>query len=211
MRRQTLLYCAAAVGILLILMLSVFGPNRYPSFWLTPNQQADRLMRDHKFAAAAKVYTDSLRQGVAYYRAGDFKSAATAFSQGATPQAVYNRATALVMLGKYGDAVKAYDRALVLRPNWKEAEENRELAVIRRDRLKTTGGDETGGEVKADQIVYEKGAKKTGESVQVNDGPPLNDADLQALWLRRVQTRPADFLRAKFAFQSAQQAHGGTP
>jgi Ca-activated chloride channel family protein len=32
---------------------------------------------------------------------------------------------------------------------------------------------------------------------------------MQALWLRRVQTRPADFLRAKFAYQQAAQAEGG--
>ena len=28
------------------------------------------------------------------------------------------------------------------------------------------------------------------------------------MWLRRVQTRPADFLRAKFAYQAAQQEPG---
>jgi Ca-activated chloride channel family protein len=59
--------------------------------------------------------------------------------------------------------------------------------------------------------VYEKGAKKSGESVQVNGGPPLNDSDLQALWLRRLQTKPADFLRAKFAFQSTRQPQGDSP
>ena len=37
---------------------------------------------------------------------------------------------------------------------------------------------------------------------------PLSDEELRALWLRRVQTKPADFLRAKFAFQ-AQSQEGG--
>jgi Ca-activated chloride channel family protein len=29
---------------------------------------------------------------------------------------------------------------------------------------------------------------------------------MQAMWLRRVQTRPADFLRAKFAYQHAMKS-----
>jgi Ca-activated chloride channel family protein len=29
----------------------------------------------------------------------------------------------------------------------------------------------------------------------------MSDAELRSVWLRQVQTRPADFLRAKFAQQ----------
>jgi len=201
----------ACTALTCTVLLFLFGPERRLDLWLTPDQQGDRLMRAGDSAAAANVYADPVRQGIAFYRAGDFKSAATAFSHGATPEAVFNHANTLVMLGKYDDAVKTYDRALVLRPHWQQAEQNRTVAAIRRDRLKTTGGDESGGQMKADEIVYEKGAKTANQTVQVNDGPPLNDAELQALWLHRVQTKPADFLRAKFAFQSAQSPSGGTP
>jgi Ca-activated chloride channel family protein len=39
---------------------------------------------------------------------------------------------------------------------------------------------------------------------------PANDASLQQIWLRQVQTRPADFLRSKFAYQlSRQQQESG--
>jgi Ca-activated chloride channel family protein len=64
------------------------------------------------------------------------------------------------------------------------------------------GGDPTGGEVKPDKIVFEKGKNPNpGEKTEVAGGDPLTDEELRGLWLRRVQTRPADFLRAKFAFQ----------
>jgi hypothetical protein len=33
----------------------------------------------------------------------------------------------------------------------------------------------------------------------------LSDVALRETWLRRVATKPADFLRAKFAFQFSQQ------
>jgi Ca-activated chloride channel family protein len=34
----------------------------------------------------------------------------------------------------------------------------------------------------------------------------LSAQEIQALWLRRISTRPADFLKAKFAYQEAAQA-----
>jgi len=37
--------------------------------------------------------------------------------------------------------------------------------------------------------------------VEVDQGAPLSEEELRALWLREVETRPADFLRAKFAYQ----------
>ena len=39
----------------------------------------------------------------------------------------------------------------------------------------------------------------------MND-PQLSDAELRATLLRRVQTSPGDFLRAKFAYQAAHEA-----
>jgi Ca-activated chloride channel family protein len=201
----------AGVGLLAALVLAVaYNPARRPDLWLTPDQRADRLFRAGTFAEAAKAYQDPARQGVAWYRAGDFKAAAAAFARDGTPEGAYDRGNALVMQGKYDDAVTSYDRALALRPGWAEAADNRAIAVVRRDRLKAEGGDETGGQVKPDAIVFGKQKGKAGDDVQVAGGDPLSDDQLRALWLRRVQTKPADFLRAKFAYQR-QQAEGGMP
>jgi Ca-activated chloride channel family protein len=62
--------------------------------------------------------------------------------------------------------------------------------------------------VKPDEVVFGKGKNEPGEEVQVAGGDPLSDDQLRALWLRRVQTEPADFLRAKFAYQ-LQEREGG--
>lgn len=211
MKERSLLVAASIVFSMAILLAVGGRLSQLPNLWLTPDQQGDRLMRQKKYGDAAKRYVDPVRQGIAFYRDGDFKSATTAFSHAATPEAVFNLANSLVMRGKYSDAVKSYDRALALRPGWKEAVDNRALAVVRRDRMKPDGGDETGADLKPDEVVFEKGVKHEGESVQVDAGTPLNDQQLQALWLRRVQTKPADFMRAKFAFQSSQPATGAAP
>ncbi len=41
----------------------------------------------------------------------------------------------------------------------------------------------------------------------------MSDEAVRALWLKRVQTRPADFLRVKFAYQlqNNQNASGAPP
>jgi hypothetical protein len=53
------------------------------------------------------------------------------------------------------------------------------------------------------EIVFDDRPKQAGDSkeVQVVVGGQMFDEQLQALWLRRVQTKLADFLRAKFAYQ----------
>lgn len=189
-------------------VLGLFGPRRHPELWYTPDQQGDRLVRAGKFDEAAKIYADPLRRGVALYRSKDFKAAAAAFVQVPTADGSFNLGNSQVMLGKYDDAIKSYDRALTFRADWEEAIDNRALAVVRRDRMKTKGGDETGGQIAPDKIVFEKGKSPEGQTVQVNSGGPLSDEQLRTTWLRRVQTQPADFLRSKFAFQLSEQSRG---
>jgi Ca-activated chloride channel family protein len=192
-----------AASMMLVGLALILGTSVNDDFWSTPDQRADHLFQAKEYKQAAEVYRDPYRRGVALFRAGQFKDAVTSFSALATPEAYFDRGNALVMLGKYDDAIKSYDRSLSLHPDWKEAEENRAIAIIRRDRMKFKGGDATGGEVKADKIVFEKGKNpQQGQKTEVAGGKPLSDEELRGLWLRRVQTKPADFLRAKFAYQA---------
>jgi Ca-activated chloride channel family protein len=61
----------------------------------------------------------------------------------------------------------------------------------------------TGGQEKPDEFVFDDRPKQSGDTqeVEVVTGGKLSDEELQALWLRRVQTKLGDFLRAKFAYQ----------
>jgi len=161
-------------------------------------------MKAEKFEDAARLFVDPTRKGAALFRAGEFEAAAAAFGRLNTPESHYNRGNSLVMLGKYTDAVAAYDRTLDVKKEWKNAQDNREIARIRAERMELEGGDMTGGMLGADEIVFDEGGKnKSGgeETVEADSGAPLSDEQLRELWLRRVQTKPADFLRAKFSYQ----------
>jgi len=194
------------MAVLFVLATSLWGCDS--GLWLTSDQKGQRLMRSGEYGEAARKFTDPLRRGTALYRAGEFEAAAAAFSPADLADAHFNRGNSLVMLGKYLDAVSAYDRALERRPHWKEAEENREIARIRAQRMEVQGGDMTGGMLGADEIVLSENGDSgsDGEKVVREDREqPLSDEQLRELWLRRVQTSPADFLRSKFAHQHANE------
>ncbi len=168
--------------------------------WLRPDQRGRWLMHAGRPVDAAQAFSDPIWRGVALFRAGDFKGATQAFAARDTADGAFDQGNALVMLGQYDDALKRYDRALALRPDWPEAVKNREIARIRGERRKTEGGITGDTESKPDEIVFDK-TKKGGEDTTVEQAEPMSDEAIRSMWLKRVQTRPADFLRAKFAYQ----------
>ncbi|SFD66639.1 Ca-activated chloride channel family protein [Bosea sp. CRIB-10] len=198
---------AIVAGLALLVMGYRLGWN---DLWLTPDQRGRLLLAQRRPADAAQAFRDPLWRGVALFRAGDFKTASQAFAARDTAEGAYDQANALVMLGQYEDALKRYDRALALRPGWPQALNNREIARIRGERKKTEGGETGNTDDKADEIVFDK-TKKGGEDATVEGDKPMSDEAVRALWLKRVQTRPADFLRAKFAYQLQADPSEATP
>ena len=179
------------------------GAVTWIGLWLTPDQQGQRLMNRGEFQTAAETFRDPIRQGVAWFRAGEFEKAELAFARMATPEAEFNRGNCLVMRGKYDAAVERFDRALELHPGWQDAQINRSVAVARAKLVERTGGDMGDQQIGADEITFNNKKNAGGQDTKVDDSKAMSDSTMQALWLRRVQTNPADFLKAKFAYQLA--------
>lgn len=173
------------------------------TFWFTPDQQGDRLFRKEQYAEAAQTYRDPMRAGVAWYRAGEFEKAEQSFARSTTPEAEYNRGNCLVFLGKYEAAIQRYDRALEWKPNWEEAELNRRIAVARAEEVARTGGEMGDQKIGADKVVFDKNKKPGGQDTESKAGVLAGDQGVQSQWLQRMQTTPADFLKAKFSYQEA--------
>ncbi len=183
-------------------LLALLAALTWSALWLTPDQQGRRLFNTGDFLAAAEHFRNPMWQGTALYRAGEFKQAQPVFARLDTAEAHYNRGNCLVFLGQYEDAVASYERALKLQPDWTEARENRDLAAARANLLKNEGGKMGDQQIGADEIVFDK-KKPGGQDTQVTGEQAADSTSMQALWLRRVQTRPANFLKAKFAYQAA--------
>jgi len=172
-------------------------------WWFTPDQQGDRLFRQEKYAEAAAIYRDPMRAGAAWFRAGEFEKAEQAFARVGTAEAGFNRGNCLVFQGKYEAAIQRFDRALALKPGWEDATTNRAVAVARAEKTKQEGGDMGDQKLGADKIVFDQNKKPGGQDTEVDESKVGSDQGMQAMWLQRMQTKPADFLRAKFAYQKA--------
>jgi Ca-activated chloride channel homolog len=194
-------------GVAFVVLLAVAAWQLgWIDLWASPDQRGRYLFERGRYADAAAAFVDPMWRGVAQMRSGDFKAAEASFAAIDNAEGAYDQANALVMLGKYEDAVKRYDRALSLRPDWAEAKTNRHIAELRAARMKLPGADAGDQREGADQIVYDKDAKNPeGQQTQTN-GAPMDDQTVRALWLKSVYTKPADFLRARFANQLAMQA-----
>ena len=114
-----------AIAVLLLFSVCAWAwksaGGSFANLWLTPDQQGARLLARQHYAEAAKQFHDPLWQGTALYRDGQFKEAAAAFARVDSPEAAFDRGNALLMHGKYSDAIASYDRALQRRPDWREA------------------------------------------------------------------------------------------
>ena len=193
----------AAVFLGITAVALALGMSRigWYDLWASPDQRGRYLYEHGRYAEAAASFRDPMWRGVALLRASDFKTAAHVFGGRDTAEGAYDQGNALVMLGQYDAAVGRYDRALELKPGWDDASANRKLAQLRAEKMKSPGGDAGDQREGADQIVYDKDASKPeGQDTEV-DNAPMSDEQVRALWLKRVQTKPADFLRARFAYQ----------
>ena len=191
----------SVVAILVVVLLAT-GQWSLATFLFTSDQAAHRYYQRGEYERAAELFIDPMWKGIAYFKLGEFVSASNHFADMATAEAVFNHGNALVMQGKYDEAVVRYNRALELKPGWEDAVHNRKIAQSRSEMLRKEGDEMTGGQLGADEIVFSEGqAPPSAQEEQIQDQQQLNDEAIRAMWLRNVQTKSADFLRAKFAYQ----------
>ena len=204
------------VALLVLIYPGPLFADGFADFWLTPDQQGQRLLGQERFLEAAAAFESPERKGAAFFRGGDFESAASVYGRLRSPEAAYNRGNALVMLGRYDEAIESYTNALEARQGWPEAEENLAIAIARKERLAPPEDDAggTGGQLGADEIVFDDSGRvdKAGTETETEGGEAMSDDEMRAVWLRRVANDPAQFLRARFSYQLyREEAKGDEP
>jgi Ca-activated chloride channel homolog len=194
-----------AAGLTFLFLWSIpakAGNLRFIDLWLTPDQQGRYYYEHGDYAAAAERFTDPMWKGLALCRKKDYQAALDAFALLDTPESWFNQGNALAYLKKYPEAVQAYTEALQRRPHWREAEEN--LALVRSviPPPKKPEEQEEAPNLKPDKITFDEKGKR-GKKTRLNFGPE----QMADIWMRNIQTSPADFLRRKFAIEGAQAKH----
>jgi Ca-activated chloride channel family protein len=173
--------------------------------WLTHDQQGRYYYEKGNYTEAAKKFDDPLWKGLAFARAGDYEDAMNYFALSDTAEAWYNQGNTLSHMGKYREAAEAYKEALARRKSWPEAQEN--LALVEslipkpKDKNKDKDEEEQSPDLPPDKTQFDEKGKKGKQVQQVR----LDPEKMTDIWLRNIQTTPADFLKRRFAIQAAQE------
>lgn len=192
------------------LVASLYRPHA-DWYWfdlvLTRDQQGAWYFHRGDYVRAAQRFQRPDWKALAYYAAQDFQSAALLWEQIPGAEYHFNRANALAHMENYSAAADSYRLGLRLQQNWPEAQENLALVQALATKAEPFTGDRTnqGTKVGADDIVFDASKEDLQQSEQeatVEQGLGLSSAQINALWMRRLQSTPADFLRLKFSYQS---------
>lgn len=98
----------------------------WDDLWQRHDQQAAQALQAGDAARAQQLAEAPLLRGEAAYRAGDYTDALNAFGASDTAQGNYNSGNALAQLGRYQDAIAAYDKALSKNPTMTDASHNKQ-------------------------------------------------------------------------------------
>jgi Ca-activated chloride channel family protein len=198
-----------ASALALAAILASNAQAAFIDWWLTPDQQARVLFERGEYAQAAQRFEDPLWKGLAYYASEDFVSAASWFSRVDTAYGRFYLGNAFAHQDRLQEALAAYDEALALDPTLEEAQFNRDwvqgLYDLSQREYEDVGG--TGGQLGADDFVFSDRAKNAEQEMTEAEARSqgLSDEQIESIWMRRVQTTPAEFLEIKFSYQLMQQ------
>lgn len=118
------------VMVLVTLILPFPEPAQafdWDGLWRRPDQQGMQAIEQGDAHGAAKLFERPDWKGAAQYRAGDFTGAEGTLSPLEDAESIYNRGNALARLGRYADAVAAYDEVLSVDPGHADARINKEI------------------------------------------------------------------------------------
>ena len=101
--------------------------NSWQDLWATKDQQAKTMMDNGEFDKAKDTFLRDDWRAASAYRAKAYKQAATLYQSFKNEDAYYNQGNALAYLGKYEQAISAYNKALAINPNNQDAIDNRKL------------------------------------------------------------------------------------
>jgi len=191
------------LSLLWLVFMYEGGLNR---LFITSDQLGYNHYEKKNYVKAAESFESLSFKGTSYYRDGAFKKSKSVYQNLSTKEDTYNLGNVFVMLGDYDNAIKTYERALKIDPNFNVAQDNLVVAKARKI-LKEPENDGKQGigdmyDMQPDEIVYDN---TEGKGEDDERSANKDTASGNPNWLDRLQTGPKDFLKNKFRYQYQMQ------
>ncbi|HID8544192.1 TPA: vWA domain-containing protein, partial [Escherichia coli] len=194
---------------LLVAPLLLWQPESHAAWldsWVSPDIQGQHAFARGDYETAAHRFADPVRQGIAWYRAGNYPAATAAFRLASqTPETLLWTGNSYAQQKQWQQALNSYDRALSLRPDWKLAQGNRaKIAAIimqlrhkERDRQSAQGEEQ---DYKPDAIKHDL---KPDQGVKQQDIQPIAGGNPQInQWYENLAVSPSGLLENLYRTQS---------
>lgn len=151
--------------------------STWDNLWRRPDQQATMALNAGDYAKASRLATDADRRGSAEYKLGNYQLALDNFSRATGADADYNRGNALAKLGRYQDAIAAYDQSIRQNPADEDARLNKAavealLKKQQQQQQQQQNSNSQGGKSQKNQSQSQSGGgQKTSQNNSQNQPP----------------------------------------
>ncbi|MCK5002311.1 MAG: VWA domain-containing protein [Gammaproteobacteria bacterium] len=177
--------------------------------WRNPDQKAMSLFNAGDAKTAAEKFQQNDWKASAHYRAGNYEKSLEALQEPTTSNDFYNKGNALAQMGRYPEAVAAYDEALNLDANNEDASFNREQVekVIKEQQQSQDGEGEKSDDSEQDGKENKDQQKQDeqGESSDQKDGEDQQSEDADKKDASESEQKNKDQSESDQDKQSAQQ------
>ncbi len=144
----------------------------WKDLWTTQNQQAQQSFKQQNYQQAAEQYNNLQWKAAAQYKAEQFEQVIETLKEDQTANGFYNKGNALAQTGQLAEAIAAYDQALAINPDNKDAKHNKEHVEKELEKQKQ--------QQQKDQQKSEDESSEKGESSEKNEqGDNSEQADEQ--------------------------------
>jgi len=177
----------------------------WKELFLTPDQQGRYAFEKGDYRTAAERFQDPYWRGISFYRSENYDEAVNQFALIESAEAYFYIGNCYARLGGYPAAAESYAQALQIRPGFAEAEENRRLvlSLIEKKKDEEVSEEPVDPTFKADEVKFDDKGKE-GKQGEI-DQSLFSDEQKNEMWMRNIQTSPADYLRFRFMKQATLQ------
>ncbi|MFT4584209.1 MAG: Ca-activated chloride channel family protein [Gammaproteobacteria bacterium] len=164
-----------SIGLGLGILAGSYTPVATAGWWATPDQEASEKFQQNDFTGAAETFEDPVWGAAANYRAGRYAAAAEQLADAPDPEALYNLGNSFARLGRYEEALTAYDKTLAALANHEDAKHNKklieDLIKEQQEQEQENQPDGSDDEQSGDQDAAANGEQQNAES----DGSPSDN------------------------------------